>query len=65
MLTTRQATKALRLEDVAARTLIFQMNTIAEKRAEFDLQGEIVSQRSDLLSDYAKMVQRALNFPID
>ncbi len=64
-LTSRQATKALRREDVAGRTLIFHMTTLAEKRAEFDLQGEIRTQRSDLMSDYAKMVQRALTFPID
>ena len=38
-LTSRQATKALRREDVAGRTLIFHMTTLDEKRAEHDLQG--------------------------
>ena len=62
--TARTPTGSLRREDVAGRTLVFTMKPPEEKRAEFDIQDEILRLRDDLMSDYAGMVQQALTVPL-
>ena len=63
--TARTPTVSLRREDVAGRSLVFTLKRLETKRAEYDIQGEIKERRADLLSDYAKMVQKALGVPLD
>ena len=63
--TARTPTSSLRREDVAGRTLVFTMKPLDAKRAEFDIQEEIIRLRNDLMSDYAGMVQKALTVPLD
>ena len=63
--TARTPTVSLRREDVAGRSLVFTLKRLEKKRAEYDIQGEIKERRADLLSDYAKMVQKALGVPLD
>ena len=62
--TARTPTVSLRREDVAGRTLVFTMKPLDAKRAEYDIQEEITHLRSDLMSDYAGMVQKALSIPL-
>ena len=62
--TARTPTGSLRREDVAGRTLVFTMKPLEEKKAEFDIQDEIVRLRGDLMSDYAGMIQNALTVPL-
>ena len=63
--TARTPTMSLRREDVAGRTLVFALKTLASKRAEYEIQEEIVRLRNELMSDYAGMVRRTLGVPLD
>lgn len=62
--TARTPTTSLRREDVAGRTLVFNMKTLESKRAEYKIQEEIVRLRSELMSDYANLVRRTLRVPL-
>ena len=62
--TARTPTASLRREDVAGRTLVFNLSRLESKRAEYELQAEITRLRNELLSDYAGMVQRSLRVPL-
>ena len=62
--TARTPTYSLQREDVADRALIFTLAPREEKRAEYDLQEEVLRLRSELMSDYAHLVQRALAIPL-
>ena len=64
-LTARTPTGSLRREDVADRSLLFQLETLPAKRPEFAIQEEVARLRDELMSDYAGMVQRALRVPLD
>ena len=55
----------LRSGFVASRAIIFTMQPLIEKREEYEIEAEIVRNRDFLLSDYAKMVQKALQVPMD
>ena len=61
--TSRTPTSSLRREDVADRSLVFTLKRLEEKRSEYAIQEEVRLTRDDLMSDYAKMVQRALRIP--
>jgi hypothetical protein len=63
--TARTPTMSLRREDVAGRMLKFDLTTIDVKRDEFSIHEEIANNRDHLLSDYARMVQRALTISLD
>ena len=58
--TARTPSSSLRREDVAGRTLVFVMKTLNAKIAEYEIQEEIAIHRNELMSDYARMVQRGL-----
>ena len=62
--TARTPSVSLRREDVAGRTLVFNLMTLGAKRAEYEIQEEIAAMRNTLLSDYAGMVQKALRVPL-
>ena len=62
--TARTPTVSLRREDVAGRTLVFNLGRLETKRAEYEIQADVARMRNDLLSDYAGMVQRALRVPL-
>ena len=64
-LTARTPTGSIRREDVADRSLLFQLETLPAKRPEFAIQEEVARLRDELMSDYAGMVQRALRVPLD
>ena len=64
-LTARTPTGSLRREDVADRSLLFQLEALPAKRPEFAIQEEVARLRDELMSDYAGMVQRALRVPLD
>ena len=64
-LTARTPTGSLRKEDVADRVLLFHLDCIESKRPEFDIQQEIKNSRSALMSEYARMVQKALTIPLE
>ena len=64
-LTARTPTGSLRREDVADRTLLFQLEHLSGKRPEADIQDEVARLRDELMSDYAGMVQRTLRVPLD
>ena len=63
--TSRTPSYSLRREDVADRTLVFTLKRLDEMRTESEIQREARHRRNDLLSDYAKIVQRALLVPWD
>ena len=63
--TARTPTVSLRREDVAGRTLLFNLKPLEAKRAEFDIQTEITGLRDELMSDYAHTIQRTLRVPLD
>ena len=63
--TSRTPSYSLRREDVADRTLVFTLKRLDEMRTESEIQQEARHRRNDLLSDYAKIVQRALLVPWD
>ena len=63
--TSRTPSYSLRREDVADRTLVFTLKRLHEVRTESEIQHEVRDRRNDLLSDYAKIVQRALLVPWD
>lgn len=56
---------ALRTGFVASRAIIFTMKQLEFKREEFEIEAEIRANRNELMSDYAKMVQKALQVPLD
>ena len=62
--TARTPTVSLRREDVAGRTLVFNLGRLENKRAEYEIQADVARMRDDLLSDYAGMVQRSLRVPL-
>lgn len=62
--TARTPTASLRREDVAGRTLVFSMKPLDAKRPEYEIQDEIIRLRDELMSDYAGMVQKALQTPL-
>ena len=62
--TARTPSVSLRREDVAGRTLIFNLKPLASKRAEFEIQIEIDRLRDLLMSDYAHTVQKTLRVPL-
>ena len=62
--TARTPSYSLQREDVADRALIFTLARRQEKRAEYDLQEEVLRLRSELMSDYAHLVQQALAIPL-
>ena len=64
-LTARTPTGSLRREDVADRTLLFQLEHLSGKRPEAEIQDEVARLRDELMSDYAGMVQRTLRVPLD
>ena len=61
--TSRTPPECLRREDVADRSIYFCFDSLPEKVPEFDIQNELQRLRPDLLSDYARMIQRALRVP--
>ena len=64
-LTARTPTGSLRREDVADRALLFGLSEIERKRPEFDIQQDIRQSRNRLMSEYARMVQKALGVPVE
>lgn len=62
--TARTPAFSLRREDVAGRTLLFQMETLPEKRNEYEIALEIRKGRNELLSEYAQIIQKALKVPM-
>ena len=62
--TARTPSVSLRREDVAGRTLIFNLKPLASKRAEFEIQSEIDRLRDLLMSDYAHTIQKTLRVPL-
>ena len=63
--TSRTPTASLRREDVSDRSLVFTLRRLEEKRSEHELQETINRNRADLMSDYARLVQRALTVSWD
>ncbi|MCY4365801.1 MAG: hypothetical protein OXE17_06235 [Chloroflexi bacterium] len=63
-LTARTPTGSLRRDDVADRALLFNLGRLKSKRPEFDIQEEIENSRSELMSEYARMVQKTLAVPL-
>jgi hypothetical protein len=63
--TARTPTMSLRREDVAGRLIPFSMEPLSEKREEFEIHDQIVALRDDLMSDYARMVQKTLAVPLE
>ena len=61
--TARTPTISLRREDVAGRTLIFSLHTIHEKRPEHLIHQQIAETRGELMSDYARLLQKSLKVP--
>ena len=64
-LTSRTPRMCLRREDVASRTLLFNLGELAEVRPEYDMEAEIKSKRDEFMSDYARLLQRVLAQPLD
>ena len=64
-ITARTPTISLTREDVAGRNLIFSLTTLPKIRPEFEIHDEIAALRDQLMSDYARMVQKALAIPMD
>ncbi len=62
--TARTPTISLRREDVAGRTLIFNLRPLESKRPEYEIQDEIFRLLDELMSDYAEMVQKTLQTPL-
>ena len=62
--TARTPTVSLRREDVAGRTLIFNLRPLDTKRPEYEIQDEIIRLRDELMSGYAGMVQKVLQTPL-
>ena len=58
--TARTPSGSLRREDVAGRSLVFNLSRLESKRAEFEMDAEVARLRDDLLSDYAGIVQKTL-----
>ena len=54
---------ALRTGFVASRAIIFTMKRLEHKREEYEIEAEIRRNRNELMSDYAKMVQKTLQVP--
>ena len=63
--TARTPTVSLRREDVAGRTLVFNLKPLETKRAEYDIQTEISALRDELMSDYAHTIQQTLRVPLE
>ena len=64
-LTARTPTGSLRRDDVADRSLVFTLKRLETMRAEFEIQEEILKHRGELMSDYAGMVQKTLQVPLE
>lgn len=62
--TARTPTISLRREDIAGRVLPFSMGPLSEIREEFEIHDEIVRLRDQLMSDYARMIQKTLAVPL-
>mgnify|MGYP006395934187 FL=1 len=56
-------TPTFRREDVASRLLIFHLDRLSTMRSEFELLEEVSHQRNELMSDYARLVNRVLAVP--
>jgi hypothetical protein len=63
--TARTPTVSLRREDVAERTLVFTVGHLVKKIAETKIYENIAGLRNQLMSDYAKIIQKALKIPLD
>ena len=62
--TARTPSGSLRREDVAGKSLVFNLSRLESKRAEFEMDAEVARLRDDLLSDYAGIVQKTLWVPL-
>ena len=60
MISLTARTPSFRREDVASRLLVFYMDRLPAKRAEYELLEEIRGKRNELMSDYAHMLNRVL-----
>lgn len=64
-LTAMTPSYALRSGFVASRAIIFTMKQLETKREEYEIEADIRRNRNLLMSDYAKMIQQALQVPME